>query len=225
MSRNSRRVLALVAMAAALPLLAIAQADGPAGVGTLTLMEMGPEYAAFVTRPDDPSVQAYITRAAAGPVTLEWSAGLSEDSFAVEARSATLAGLSPGVYLVSWWSGQVRAAGKTLLSGSGATRQVTVGSLPAHIALDAPDGIAAPTRLNIVWGRVGRPNGISVYVDDIYIGHAFDSAELSVFGLAKGERRVRIAAPGYRPLDLSVELSTRHEATRFVRMRRLGRED
>ena len=212
-------------MAAALPLLAIAQADDPAGVGTLTLMAMGPEYAAFVTRPDDPSLRAYITRAAAGPVTLEWSAGLPEDSFAAEARSATLAGLSPGVYLVSWWSGQVRAAGKTLLSGLGATRHVTVGSLPAHVTLDAPDGIAAPTRLNIVWGRVGLPSDVSVYVDDIYIGHAFDSAELSVFGLAKGDRRVRIAAPGYRPLDLTVALSTRHETTRFVRLPRLDGEE
>ncbi|MAF12449.1 hypothetical protein CMK11_18540 [Candidatus Poribacteria bacterium] len=218
-------MLALVAMAAALPLLAIAQADDPAGVGTLTLMAMGPEYAAFVTRPDDPSLRAYITRAAAGPVTLEWSAGLPEDSFAAEARSATLAGLSPGVYLVSWWSGQVRAAGKTLLSGLGATRHVTVGSLPAHVTLDAPDGIAAPTRLNIVWGRVGLPSDVSVYVDDIYIGHAFDSAELSVFGLAKGDRRVRIAAPGYRPLDLTVALSTRHETTRFVRLPRLDGEE
>ncbi|MBT3266835.1 PEGA domain-containing protein [Candidatus Poribacteria bacterium] len=218
---NARwRALALVAVAVTTPILCAAQ-DGPAGSGALTVTGFGPEYAALVTGPDSAAVSAYMTRSAAGEVALEWSIGLPADAFATDARSATLAGLSPGVYVVRWWSGQVRMVGKTLLTGPGVEQRVTVGSGPALVPLHAPDGIAAPTRLNVVWGRVAAPNDVSVSVDGIYIGHAFDSAELSVFGLPKGERRVRVTAPGYRPVDLTVSLSTRHETTRFVRMRRL----
>lgn len=188
-------------------------------------MGFGPEYAVYVTRADPAGAAVYMTREKDGPVTLEWSVGFSPDGFVGEARSATLSGLPEGTYAAHWWNGQVRSVGKTLLNGVGSVQQVTVGAHPAHLTLEPPDGVAAPTRLNVVWGRVGAPNDVSVYVDDLYVGHAFDSAELSVFGLPKGERKVRIVAPGYRPVELNLTLSTRNETTRFVRMPRLGRDE
>jgi len=215
-----RRALgALIVVILALPLAADCDVSAR---GTLTLVEFGPEYAVYVTRADGHGPSAYMTRRTDGPVTLEWSVGLSADAFHGEARRVTLDALPEGAYTVQWWNGQVRSVGKTLLSGVGSVRQVTVGARPGHVTLEPPDGIASPTRLNVVWGEVGEPNDVSVYVDDVYVGHAFDSAELSVFGLPKGERHVRVLAPGYRPVDLNLTLSTRNDTTRFVRMRRLG---
>ncbi len=214
-------LLAMVGLSSA----GIAAESDPDPSGSLTLMGFGPEYAVYVGRVGEVSPAAYMTRATDGPARLEWSVGLVAQDFLAEPRSVTLTSLPDGRYNVRWWNGQVRGVGKTLLSGVGAARQVVVGERPEHVTLAAPVGIAAPTRLNVVWGRVGAPAAVSVYVDDVYVGHAFDSAELSVFGLRKGGRRVRIAAAGYRPVDLYVTLSTQVETTRFVRMRRLGRVD
>jgi hypothetical protein len=225
MWRRNVRVGGLLLAMIGLSSAGISADSDPRPSGSLTLMGFGPEYAVYVTRVGDASLAAYMTRAEDGPARLEWSVGLVAQDFLAEPRSVTLTSLPDGKYNVRWWNGQVRAVGKTLLSGVGATRQVVVGERPEHVTLEAPVGIAAPTRLNVVWGRVGAPDDVSVYVDDVYIGHAFHSAELSVFGLRKGARRVRIAAAGYRPVDLYVTLSTQVETTRFVQMRRLGRED
>ncbi len=189
--------------------------------GALTLMGFGPEYTAYVARLDGSAPTAYITRDADGPVTLEWSSGMPDVAFHVQARTATLEGLPAGVYTVRWWNGQTRVRGKTLLSGVGMAEDVTVGARPRHLSLTPPDGVAAPTRLNIVWGDLAIPGGVRISVDNAFVGLAFDSAELSVFGLGKGERSVSIRATGYRPVTLIVALDARRESTRFVRLQRL----
>ena len=170
---------------------------------------------------DGAAPKAYITRDADGLVTLEWSLGAPDVVFRPEARTATLEGLPAGVYTVRWWNGQTRAIGKTLLSGVGMAKDVTVAAGARHLSLAPPEGVVAPTRLNVVWGEIGSPGGVMVAVDDAFVGHAFDSAELSVFGLGKGARRVTLTAAGYRPIGFTVSLDARRESTRFVRFQRL----
>jgi hypothetical protein len=216
MSRGAALLVCLAAFAGASVVLAAADETGG-----LTLTGFGPEHAVYVSRVDGSAPTAYVTRDADGRATLEWSSGAHAVVFQAEARTATLEGLPAGIYTVRWWNGQTRAVGKTLLSGVGMMEDVTVGASTRHLSLTPPDGVVSPTRLNVVWGDVGLPAGVTIAVDDAFVGQAFDSAELSVFGLGKGERRVTLVADGYRPVSFTVSLDTQRESTRFVRFQPL----